>query len=967
MEYTGERFIPGIEDYQTVSAHLHRYMSVRSFVEGLVVADIASGEGYGSSILAEGAKYVYGIDIDEEAILYAQQKYQQNNLEFRQGSIDKIPISAHSIDVVISFETIEHVGEYIQIDFMKEIKRILKPDGVLIISTPNKKNCSDRDGGINTFHVKEFYFDEFKSFLQHHFNNIEIYSHNFEWVSVINGGENEGFRCYQNGLSQYTYETPDDTMFFIALCSDIDIANNQLNSTFVPGSREIVKNLIKWGNDQEVLLKEKEKRIEELATWGQNQEILLNEKNLRINELAMWGRDQENLLNKNKKQIEELSKWGDNLEILLGEKNEQIEEILTQNNIQKNEIQTLHDRVEKLEQEKMELNSNWNKRLSERENILQTKCHEIENLLKIKEALQSIADQREKELLNIRSNKIYQQLVKVYKWMNKLRSQKGTDIKNTVVLPDIQMKTTPLISVIIPVYNNAVYLEQCFESIRMQTYENIEIIIVDDCSTDSEVRNILCKYEKYPNFHIYHNDINSGICETTNSAMCKASGEWFAFLDCDDWLDKYAIEKMYNCLKNKPGAIFGYSNRYNFNDASGAKQEVDFRYRPTIEYEKNLHEGMYTSHLKMIHRTAFVKVGLFDSNFNGTQDYDISLKIAHYFGDEAFSFLPEPVYYHRVHEKQTTAIQNENMMMQTYQLQKNAEIRMNIREGQYDRKISIIVLSFNKVEQTIECIDAIRKTVAIPYEIIIWDNKSNEKTIDILKEKIEPFPEVTVIYSERNLGCGGGRRKALTYATGDYIVFLDNDIVVLDGWLTELIVRLESDKKVAAVNCKVIFPDQKVQINSLHYVIDEPFITFSLGGANALASDLSTCQWKENDWINGGATIYRKEILELIEGLEEYPNSFEDNEASIQIKKMGYVLLNSPASIVIHNHINYVNTEKIEREYMEARYNQNNLIVSAAVFYRRNGLIINDPYIFRLMGIEDQDRTLIRQKFDELI
>jgi len=701
--------------------------------------------------------------------------------------------------------------------------------------------------------------------------------------------------------------------------------------------------------------------------WANSLDFEVAQQKNRIMELATWGQDQELLLNEKKRQIEELSKWGDSLEALLKEKDAQIENLSIQNNVAKDNLVALQGKIASLEQQKLELDSNWSRMLSEKESVLQTKYREIENLLKVKDALQAIADQRERELLTIRSNKIYQQLVKVYKWLKRLKAPKIKNMEGVIDLPAIKEDSNALVSVIIPVYNNAAYLEQCFESVRKQTYKNIEVIIVDDCSPDSTVRDILRRYEGYSNFYIYYNDINSGICETTNKAMCKANGEWFAFLDCDDWLDEAAIEKMYNCLKNKPGAVFGYSNRYNYDNKLGSKEEVDFSCRPTIEYEKNLYIGMYTSHLKMIHRTVFEKVGLFDSNFNGTQDYDISLKIAHYLGDTAFAFLPEAIYYHRVHEKQTTETQNESMMVQTLQLKKNAEIRMKIRDGQYEKKISIIVLSFNKVEQTIECIDAIRRTVTIPYEIIIWDNKSNNKTIDILKEKIEPLPEVTVIYSEKNLGCGGGRRKALTYAKSDYIIFLDNDIVVSDGWLTELIVRLESDEKVAAVNCKVVFPDQKVQINSLHYVVEEPFITFSLGGVNALASDLSTCLWKENDWINGGATIYKKEILESIEGLDEYPNSFEDNEASMQMKEKGYVLLNSPISVVVHNHINYVSTEKVEKEYMEARYNQNNLIISAVVFYRRNGLIINDPYIFRLMGVESQDRIMIQRKFDELI
>lgn len=626
-------------------------------------------------------------------------------------------------------------------------------------------------------------------------------------------------------------------------------------------------------------------------------------------------------------------------------------------NLQQHDIEILKSKICELEE-----------KLSGQEKTLREKQKKLDILANEKDVWKAIAEQREKELSNIRSNKIYQKLASIYRWMKKMKSLGKSSTKNMVNnLPVFEDKENPLVSVIIPVYNNADYLEQCFESVRNQTYENIEIIVVDDCSTDNRVKEILNKYTKETKFRVYYNDVNSGISETTNNAMCQAAGDWFAFLDCDDWLEEQAIEKMLNCLHRKKGAVFGYSNRYNYNNLTGEKEEVDFKIRPTVEYEKNLCLGMYTSHLKMIHRVAFTKIGLFDSNFNGTQDYDISLKIAHYFGDAAFAFLPEPIYYHRVHEKQTTMVQNDNMMRGTWQLRKNSEMRRQIRSGQYHKKVSIVILSFNKGEQTVECIESIRKTVKIPYEIIVWDNKSNEKTVKLLKEKIEPLAEVRMFYSETNLGAGGGRQKAKTYATGDYIVFLDNDIVVLDDWLTELIVRMESEESVAAVNCKVIFPNQTVQINSLHTVVEEPFITFALGGVNRMANDLTTCQWKENDWINGGATIYRKDVLLSLEGLEEYPNSFEDNEAGIQMREKGYKLLNSPCSVVIHNHMNYVSLKRSDKEYVEARYDKDNLIISAAVFYKRHGLIINDPFIFGLMGLENQSRDVIKQRFDEIL
>ena len=124
----------------------------------------------------------------------------------------------------------------------------------------------------------------------------------------------------------------------------------------------------------------------------------------------------------------------------------------------------------------------------------------------------------------------------------------------------------PLVSIIIPVYNNAAYLEKCFDSALEQSYENIEVIAVDDCSSDTRVEAILNRYKQHDKFRVYKNEKNSGICITTNNAIKKSEGDWLAFLDCDDWLDTTAIRKMMDVLTAHPGSTFGYSNRINYNN-----------------------------------------------------------------------------------------------------------------------------------------------------------------------------------------------------------------------------------------------------------------------------------------------------------------------------------------------------------------------------------------------------------------
>lgn len=160
MKFTGERFIPNEEllTDEIGYEHLHRYHAAALVVKGKSVLDIACGEGYGSHILAMNAASVIGVDIDPESIELAVNKYSKNagNLQFVIGQANAIPSGDNLFDIVIAFETIEHLDEKMQNDFITEIKRVLRPDGTLIISTPDKKNYSDRFGHHNEFHTREF-------------------------------------------------------------------------------------------------------------------------------------------------------------------------------------------------------------------------------------------------------------------------------------------------------------------------------------------------------------------------------------------------------------------------------------------------------------------------------------------------------------------------------------------------------------------------------------------------------------------------------------------------------------------------------------------------------------------------------------------------------------------------------------------------------------------------------------------
>jgi SAM-dependent methyltransferase len=170
MDFTGERFTPECER-EIWYEHYHRYAFASPLVAGKKVLDAACGEGYGAAVLAKAAAEVVGLDLDEQAVRHAQTRYATHpsaagRLSFCQGSCAQLPFADNSFDAVVSFETLEHLEQ--QEQMLSEFNRVLKDDGFLIISTPDKAIYSDATGYDNPWHVRELYRPEFASLLDRH-------------------------------------------------------------------------------------------------------------------------------------------------------------------------------------------------------------------------------------------------------------------------------------------------------------------------------------------------------------------------------------------------------------------------------------------------------------------------------------------------------------------------------------------------------------------------------------------------------------------------------------------------------------------------------------------------------------------------------------------------------------------------------------------------------------------------------
>ena len=166
-----ERFEPTEEGGRIAYEHLHRYAICREQVAGQRVLDVACGAGYGTNILAQVAAEATGLDIDAAAVRKAKRKYRRSNIKFVAGDCYDMPFEAGSFDVVVANEMIEHIDDHDR--FIDEVKRVLRPGGSLLVSTPNKP-VYNRYKEPNVFHVSEMDIPEFHDLLEHYFEHVRF-------------------------------------------------------------------------------------------------------------------------------------------------------------------------------------------------------------------------------------------------------------------------------------------------------------------------------------------------------------------------------------------------------------------------------------------------------------------------------------------------------------------------------------------------------------------------------------------------------------------------------------------------------------------------------------------------------------------------------------------------------------------------------------------------------------------------
>jgi len=217
-EFTGERFIPGQGGLQIAYEHLHRYLFALRWARRKSVLDIASGSGYGAVLLAAEAESVWAMDLDRNVVVRARSEYRGENLHFLCADATRIPLPSRSVDLVVAMEVLEHIER--QQDLVREAARVVRAEGTVLISTPNRALYSDARGYTNPYHVHEFYLEEFLEFLKAH----------FPWVKILHQQVRAGSLIGADGAPTVEGEifadpVPGDgsalvgPMYFMAVCS----------------------------------------------------------------------------------------------------------------------------------------------------------------------------------------------------------------------------------------------------------------------------------------------------------------------------------------------------------------------------------------------------------------------------------------------------------------------------------------------------------------------------------------------------------------------------------------------------------------------------------------------------------------------------------------------------------------------------------------------------------------------------
>ena len=241
--------------------------------------------------------------------------------------------------------------------------------------------------------------------------------------------------------------------------------------------------------------------------------------------------------------------------------------------------------------------------------------------------------------------------------------------------------------------------------------------------------------------------------------------------------------------------------------------------------------------------------------------------------------------------------------------------------------VDIVIVSLFRLEKTIKCIESLYANCKA-FSILVIDNGSDEETIKGLKLLQRKF-DIGVMLNGENKRIGYAREQGITYCNAKYILFLDNDMVVEKGFVTNMVKVMEQDKKIGVVGAKVIL-DGKIQLHGRN--IKRGQIDYSYDMC-PLDSECAKEQ-KDVDIIHGGATLYRSEVFDKVKFDDFYKNGYEDLDLMLQIHSKQYRIVYCPDAVAHHfpDRLHDINSDQ---DYAKIRRNSREIIASKVYFEKK--------------------------------
>jgi O-antigen biosynthesis protein len=471
-----------------------------------------------------------------------------------------------------------------------------------------------------------------------------------------------------------------------------------------------------------------------------------------------------------------------------------------------------------------------------------------------------------------------------------------------------QLRYRPTISIVVPVHDpEPQWLLDALNSVRRQVYPRWELCIADDASSRPEVLQLLRQLESSPRVKVAYLDHNIGIAGASNAALSLATGEFVGFLDHDDVLKPNALFEVVRLLNENDGLDFVYSDQ--------DKQELDGRltepffkpgWSPDLLMSVN-----YVTHLSVVRRTLVQQLGGFREGFEGSQDYDLALRLSEV--TDRIGHVALPLYSWRkvpgsaavsIHEKDYAWEAGARALGEATQRRSHeAEVEPALARYRYrtrysirgEPKVTIVIPTRDRVRLLRKCVDSIRETSTYPnYDLAVVDNQSVESAT---LEYLEAFDGTVLHYPHAFNYSRLINFAAHKMSETDYLLFLNNDMEVISKDWIEALAEHAQRTEVAAVGARLLFPDGRPQHEGV-----------MVGRRGGLPGNIHDAAYDLGTTIRNCAAVtfacalVRPEVYFSLGGLDErYQVAYQDVDFCLRAAEKGYWIVYTPHAQLYHD------------------------------------------------------------------